>query len=101
MANYQMIQTEAKDSTGKQVLYISLELSNKKWKLTFGDGQRRRERTITSADLAMVQEELVKARKHFRLYANLPFFACMIPAGWRPPYVLPSVFCIMWWIRCA
>ena len=48
MATHQMIQTEVKDSTRKQVLYISLELSNKKWKLTYGDGQRKRERTITA-----------------------------------------------------
>ena len=60
-----MIQTEVKDSTGKQVLYISLELSNKKWKLTFGDGQRKRERTITAADRKAFQEELIKTRKAF------------------------------------
>jgi len=64
MAHNQMIQTEVKDSTRKQVLYISLELSNKKWKLTFGDGQRKRERTITAADSEESQEELVKAKKH-------------------------------------
>ncbi len=76
MANNQMIQTEAKNSTGKQVLYISLELSNKKWKLTFGDGQRRRERTITSADLEEFKEELVKARKHFRLDEDCAIYSC-------------------------
>ena len=76
MAHNQMIQTEVKDSTRKQVLYISLELSNKKWKLTFGDGQRRRERTITSADLEEFQQELVKARKHFRLQEDCAIYSC-------------------------
>lgn len=76
MAHNQMIQTEVKDSTRKRVLYISLELSNKKWKLTFGDGDRRRERTITSADLEAFQEELVKARKHFKLDEDCAIYSC-------------------------
>ena len=76
MAHNQMIQTEVQDSTRKQVLYISLELSNKKWKLTFGDGQRRRERTITSGALEEFQEELVKAKKHFRLSEDCAIYSC-------------------------
>ena len=76
MANNQMIQTEVKDSTGKQVLYISLELSNKKWKLTFGDGQRKRERTITAADCEAFQEEVVKGRKHFKLGEDCAIYSC-------------------------
>ena len=71
-----MIQTEVKDSTGKQVLYISLELSNKKWKLTFGDGQRKRERTITAADRKAFQEELIKTRKHFRQEEGCKIYSC-------------------------
>ncbi|RPI72451.1 MAG: IS110 family transposase [Geobacteraceae bacterium] len=76
MTHNQMIQTEVKDSTGKQVLYISLELSNKKWKLTFGDGQRKRERTITSGDLEAFQEEIVKTRKHFKLGEGCEIYSC-------------------------
>lgn len=76
MAHNQMIQTEAKNSTGKQVLYISLELSNKKWKLTFGDGQRKRERTITSGDIEAFQEEIVKTRKHFKLGECCEIYSC-------------------------
>ena len=76
MTHYQMIQTEIKDSTSKQVLYISLELSNKKWKLTYGDGQRKRERTITAADLEAFQEELAKTRKRFRLEEGCKIYSC-------------------------
>jgi transposase len=76
MAHNQMIQTEVNDSTGKQVLYISLELSNKKWKLTFGDGQRKRERTITAADIEAFQEEVVKSRKHFKLGEGCEIYSC-------------------------
>lgn len=76
MAHYQMIQTEVKDSTGKQDLYISLELSDKKWKLTFGDGKRKRERTITAADREAFQEEVVKARKHFKLAEGCRIYSC-------------------------
>lgn len=76
MAYNQMIQTEVKDSTRKQVLYISLELSDKKWKLTFGDGQRKRERTIPAADLEAFQEEIVKSRKHFKLGEGCEIYSC-------------------------
>ena len=76
MTRNQMIQTEVKDSTSKQVLYISLELSNKKWKLTYGDGQRKRERTITAADLEAFQEELAKTRKRFRLEEGCKIYSC-------------------------
>jgi transposase len=76
MTNHQMIQTEKQDSTRKQVLYISLELSDKRWKLTFGDGQRKRERTIAAGDLKAFQEELAKARKHFKLAEDCTIYSC-------------------------
>ena len=76
MTTHQMIQTEEKDSTSKQVLYISLELSNRKWKLTYGDGKRKRERTITAADLEAFQEELAKTRKRFKLEEGCKIYSC-------------------------
>ena len=76
MANHRMIQTEVNDSTQKQELYMSLELSNSKWKLTFGDGQRRRERTVAAADREALQEEVAKARKHFKLAEDSKVYSC-------------------------
>jgi transposase len=76
MAHHQMIQTGKQDSTRKQDLYISLELSDKKWKLTFGDGQRKRERTIGSGDRKAFPEEVAKARKHFKLAEDCTIYSC-------------------------
>jgi transposase len=76
MANHQMIQTDEKNSTQKQHLYMSLELSDAKWKLTFGDGQRRRERTIAAGDREAFQEELPKALKHFKLPEDCKIYSC-------------------------
>ncbi len=48
MANSQMVLTI--DSTQTSNLYIAFELSNKKWKLMFSDGRKRRQRTIEAGD---------------------------------------------------
>lgn len=39
------------DSGQDRVLHLGLELSDKKWKLGFGDGERRRLKTIGAGDL--------------------------------------------------
>ncbi len=76
MTHNQMIQTEAKNSTEKQVLYIALELSSKRWKLTFGDGQRKREKTIGARNRDEFRAELEKARKHFKLTEDVEMYSC-------------------------
>ncbi|MBT3204862.1 MAG: hypothetical protein HOM14_20580 [Gammaproteobacteria bacterium] len=37
---------QQKDSTMSHVLYLTFELSNKKWKLGFSNGQKKRIRTL-------------------------------------------------------
>lgn len=76
MTHNQMIQTESNYSTKKQVLYISLELSNSRWKLTFGDGQRKRERTIGAGNLEGFEEEVIKARKHLKIAEGTEIYSC-------------------------
>jgi transposase len=50
------------------ILYMSLELSLKQWKLSFGTGCARRRRvTVQAGDRQRVLEEVTKAKKHFGL----------------------------------
>lgn len=42
------------DSGSTQVLYMALELSNKKWKLGFSNGVKVREVTIEAGDVGML-----------------------------------------------
>jgi len=46
MIQSQMIQAE--DNTKKHHLYIAFELSNREWKLAFGDGFKHRQKTIAA-----------------------------------------------------
>ena len=44
------------------VLYMALELSNKSWRLAFGDGTKRRQVSVPAADLAKRACAAVSAR---------------------------------------
>lgn len=57
-----------KESTAA-VLYVSFELSRKKWKLGFSDGKVARARlaTMEARDLKALKEEIDKAKKRFGL----------------------------------
>ena len=39
-------------SAAAPVLYMALELSNKSWRLAFGDGTKHRQASVPAADLA-------------------------------------------------
>ncbi|MBI3375462.1 MAG: hypothetical protein HY017_27410 [Betaproteobacteria bacterium] len=39
------------DNASAPVLYMALELSNKSWRLAFGDGTKRRQVPVPAADL--------------------------------------------------
>lgn len=58
------------------VLYMALELSQARWKLAFGDGQRRRERTIEAGDLMALEWEVARAKERFRLAGSAPVVSC-------------------------
>ena len=74
MKQSQMIQADG--STGKRRLYIAFELSNKAWKIAFGDGFKKREKTIVARCLPVFEAELEKARKHFRMEADVEIYSC-------------------------
>lgn len=67
-----------KDSTKHPILYLGFELGRTEWKLGFttGMGQRPRERTIQSGDLASLEREIERARRRFRLPADAEVVSC-------------------------
>ena len=74
MIQSQMIQVE--DNTKKQHLYIAFELSNREWKLAFGDGFKHRQKTIAARCLNLLEAEIEKARNHFGMEAGVEIYSC-------------------------
>jgi transposase len=63
-------------TTKNDKLYIALELSNKKWKIAFGNGFKTRMKTITARDRSQFEAEVEKARKHFKMSENVATHCC-------------------------
>ena len=53
---------QSNDNATHHVLYMALELSNKKWKLGFSNTERIRVKTIGAGDWPALQQELDLAR---------------------------------------
>jgi transposase len=70
------------------VLYMALELSNRTWRLAFGDGARRRQVSVPAADLAALAGAVAKAKERFEMPASARVVSCY-EAGrdgfWLPP----------------
>jgi transposase len=75
-----MTATHDRDSTipTVPVLYFSLELSNKSWKLavTTGLGQKLRLRTVAARDTDALLAEIARAKKRFCLPYNAGIASC-------------------------
>lgn len=65
-----------KDSALSEVLYMALELSHKKWKLGFSNGEKMREKTITAGDWAALLAEIITAKTKLRCAADCPVISC-------------------------
>ena len=66
-----------KDTTIKGALCMSFELSDKAWKLTFGDARRAASHcTVAAGDKAAVLEHIARARKRFGLAADAAVHSC-------------------------
>ena len=74
MTHAQMIQEN--NTTSNDRLYIAFELSNSKWKLAFGNGMKKREKTIVARDLTALTDEIEKARKRFNMADDVPIYSC-------------------------
>jgi transposase len=57
-------------------LYVAMELSNKKWKLMFGDGSRQRERNLTARAEEALVREVALAEEKLGLSPEAPVVFC-------------------------
>lgn len=64
------------DKASAPVLYMALELSNKSWRLAFGDGTKRRQVSVPAADLAKLACAVAKAKEHFGMPASARVLSC-------------------------
>ena len=76
MASPQTLQDRALDQAYKMVLFVALELSDKKWKLALSDGNKRRIVTITAGDLVTLGEAVAKAKARFGMPGDVPIVSC-------------------------
>lgn len=68
---------QEKDIAIARDLYMSLELSDKRWKLTFGDGRHSPSRcSVAAGDQAAVLERIHKAKARFGLDPRAKVHAC-------------------------
>jgi len=64
------------DNVSAPVLYMALELSDKNWRLAFGDGTKRRQVSVPAADLAKLAGAVAKAKEHFGMPASARVVSC-------------------------
>ena len=76
MASPQTLQDRALDQACTMVLFVALELSDKKWKLALSDGNKRRLVTITAGDLVALGEAGAKAKARFGMPGDVPIVSC-------------------------
>jgi transposase len=60
----------------ERTLYIAFELSNKKWKLGFSNGKKRRWKTIPARDLDRLTREIAAARERLGVSAESRTLSC-------------------------
>ncbi len=64
------------DNVVEPTLYMALELSNQTWKLTFGDGTKRRHGSVPAGDVGKLREALAQAKQRLGLPAATRVVSC-------------------------
>ena len=67
---------QAKDYESGSVLYMSMELSDKTWRLAFGDGAHQGQVGIESADIAGLSEQVDRAKRKWGLAEPVRVVSC-------------------------
>ena len=65
-----------KDSANDSTLYMALELSNKKWKLGFSNGEKNRLTTIAAGDWIDLHKQMDLAKQKLRLPEDCRIVSC-------------------------
>ncbi len=64
------------DSATDKILYLALELSDKKWLLGFSNGERQRKKSITAGDLEALDQEVTRAKEKLKLAPECSVRSC-------------------------
>lgn len=64
------------DTANEKVLYMALELSDKKWKLGFSEGTKQRQVTVESGDWEGLQTQIETAREKLKLAGACRIVSC-------------------------
>jgi transposase len=64
------------DNKNETVLHLAFELSQTKWKLVSSDGKKVRSKGIEARNLEQFQEEVVNAKKRFKLKGDVRILSC-------------------------
>jgi len=67
---------QTKDSASETLLYMALELSNKKWKLGFSNGKKNRITTIAAGDWIDLHTQIDLAKQKLRLAEDCHIVSC-------------------------
>jgi transposase len=67
---------KSEDNAVERVLYMAMELSNKRWKLVFGEGEKRRHVTVEAGCRVELSEAIGKAKERFHLPADVRMVSC-------------------------
>src|SRR3990172_99030 len=67
---------ETEGSALAPVLYMALELSNRSWRLAFGDGAKRRQVSVPAADLAALAGAGAEAKEGVKMPASAGVVSC-------------------------
>jgi len=67
---------QTKDSASGDVLYMALELSNKKWKLGFSNGGKIRTKTIDAGDWGGLEKEIEQSRTKLGCSPGCSIMSC-------------------------
>jgi transposase len=67
---------QQKDNTMSHVLYLTFELSNKKWKLGFSNGQKKRIRTLQAGDWPTLLAEIKQAKARLNCTEDSTVVSC-------------------------
>src|SRR5262245_6377295 len=72
MASPQTLQDRTLEQACTMMLFVALELSDKKWKLALSDGNKKRLVTITAGELVALGEAVAKAKARFGMPGGVP-----------------------------
>jgi transposase len=64
------------DTINESILYTAFELSHRKWKLAFSNGEKMRTITIDARDLDQLQVQIEKAKHRFGLEGHIRIVSC-------------------------